>query len=112
MIPAVKTAGMAALFGGIIIGGIVHFCLGFFINRIRHWLPPLVTGLIVLTIGLTLLPIGIKYAAGGVPLLGLNGVAIICHGGSSPKAIMNAVENANLMVERKVNEHIKERIKQ
>ena len=49
---------------------------------------------------------------GGVPLLGLNGVAIICHGGSSPKAIMNAVENANLRVESKVNEHIRERIKQ
>ncbi len=64
MIPAVKSAGMAALFGGIVIGGIVHFMLGFFINKIRHWLPPLVTGLIVLTIGLTLLPVGIKYAAG------------------------------------------------
>ena len=61
---------MAALFGGIIVGGIVHFLLGFFINKIRHWLPPLVTGLIVLTIGLTLLPVGIKYAAGGVTLLG------------------------------------------
>jgi len=47
---------------------------------------------------------------GGVPLLGVNGVAIICHGNSSPKAIMNAVERADLMIERKVNEHIRERI--
>ncbi|MFC1562425.1 phosphate acyltransferase PlsX [candidate division KSB1 bacterium] len=47
---------------------------------------------------------------GGVPLLGINGVAIICHGDSSPKAIMNAVERAYLMIERKVNEHIRERI--
>ncbi|MDT8339957.1 MAG: phosphate acyltransferase PlsX [Longimicrobiales bacterium] len=31
---------------------------------------------------------------GGVPLLGVNGVSIICHGGSPPKAIRNAVRVA------------------
>jgi glycerol-3-phosphate acyltransferase PlsX len=31
---------------------------------------------------------------GGAPLLGVNGVSIICHGGSSPKAIRNAVRVA------------------
>lgn len=31
---------------------------------------------------------------GGAPLLGVNGVTIICHGGSSPKAIRNAVKMA------------------
>ncbi len=31
---------------------------------------------------------------GGAPLLGVNGVSIICHGGSSPKAIMNAIRVA------------------
>ncbi len=70
MIPAVKTVGMAGLFGGIIVGGIVHTSLGFFIGRIRRWLPPLVTGLIVLTIGLSLISVGIQYAAGGVPMQG------------------------------------------
>ena len=70
MIPVVKTAGMGALFGGIVIGGIFHFFLGTVIARIRHWFPPLVTGLVVLTIGLSLIPVGIDYAAGGVPLKG------------------------------------------
>jgi NCS2 family nucleobase:cation symporter-2 len=70
MIPIVKTAGMGALFGGVVIGGIFHFLLGTVIGRIRHLLPPLVTGLVVLTIGLALIPVGIKYAAGGVPLIG------------------------------------------
>lgn len=70
MIPIVKTAGMAALFGGVVIGGIFHFFLGTFIGRIRNMLPPLVTGVVVLTIGLSLIPVGIKYAAGGVPLMG------------------------------------------
>ena len=70
MIPIVKGAGMGALFGGIVIGGIIHFILGFFIGRIKGWLPPLVTGLVVVAIGLALIPTGIKYAAGGVPLMG------------------------------------------
>ena len=70
MVPVAKGAGMAAVLGGVVIGGIFHFLIGLVIGRIRHWLPPLVTGLVVLTIGLALIPVGIQYAAGGVPLLG------------------------------------------
>ena len=70
MIPIAIQFGMPALMGGIIAGGIFHFFLGTFIGRIRHWLPPLVTGLIVLMIGLALVKVGIQYAAGGVPLIG------------------------------------------
>ncbi|MEX3007374.1 uracil-xanthine permease family protein [Hoeflea sp. TYP-13] len=70
MIPIVKTSGMAALFGGIVIGGIFHFFLGTIIGRIRYLLPPLVTGLVVLMIGLSLIRVGIQYSAGGVPLMG------------------------------------------
>ena len=68
MIPAMVgagTAGLAGLMGGVMIGGIFHFCIGFFIGRIRFALPPLVTGLIVLMIGLALIKVGIEYAAGG-----------------------------------------------
>jgi len=73
MIPAVAgqgTAGLSGLMTGIVIGGIFHFLLGTVIGRIRFALPPLVTGLIVLMIGLALLKVGIQYAAGGVPLIG------------------------------------------
>ncbi|ANT59870.1 uracil permease [Salipiger sp. CCB-MM3] len=73
MIPAVAgqgVAGMAGLMTGIVIGGLFHFSLGFIVTKIRHALPPLVTGLIVLMIGLALLKVGIQYAAGGVPKLG------------------------------------------
>ncbi|MGI3170131.1 uracil-xanthine permease family protein [Pseudooceanicola sp. C21-150M6] len=73
MIPAVAGQGpdaMAGLMTGVLIGGIFHFCLGTFIGKLRFALPPLVTGLIVLMIGLALLKVGIQYAAGGVPLLG------------------------------------------
>ncbi|MBV1867941.1 MAG: purine permease [Marinosulfonomonas sp.] len=73
MIPAVVgagTAGLGGLMTGVLIGGIFHFCIGFFIGRIRFALPPLVTGLIVLMIGLALVKVGIQYAAGGVPAMG------------------------------------------
>ncbi|WP_457646435.1 uracil-xanthine permease family protein [Profundibacter sp.] len=68
MIPAVAGAGVAGMSGlatGVVIGGLFHFCLGFFIGKIRFALPPLVTGLIVLMIGLLLIKVGIQYAAGG-----------------------------------------------
>jgi len=43
---------------------------------------------------------------GGAPLLGVNGVCIVCHGESSPKAIKNALKMAADMVRERVNEHI------
>ncbi|MDX5358280.1 MAG: purine permease [Rhodobacterales bacterium] len=73
MIPAVAglgAAGLAGLMTGIVLGGMFHFCLGFVIGRMRHALPPLVTGLIVLMIGLALVKVGIQYAAGGAPRMG------------------------------------------
>ena len=73
MIPLVAgkgVDGLAALFGGVLIGGLFHACLGLFIGRIRFALPPLVTGLVVTMIGLALVKVGIQYAAGGVPAIG------------------------------------------
>jgi glycerol-3-phosphate acyltransferase PlsX len=49
---------------------------------------------------------------GGAPLLGINGVCIICHGGSSPKAIMNAILVAVDMVRKQVNKVIQEKLKE
>ena len=73
MIPAVAglgAAGLGGLMTGVLIGGIFHMILGMFIGKIRFALPPLVTGLIVLMIGLSLMKVGIQYAAGGVPNMG------------------------------------------
>jgi len=70
MIPLVAGRGvdaLAALYGGVIIGGIFHAALGLVIGKIRFALPPLVTGLVVTMIGLMLVKVGIQYAAGGVP---------------------------------------------
>ncbi len=49
----------------------------------------------------------IDYAEfGGAPLLGVNGVTIICHGRSSAKAIKNAIRRAKGMAEVRVHELI------
>ena len=73
MIPLVAGKGvdaMAAVTGGVLVGGLFHAALGTVIGKIRFALPPLVTGRVVLMIGLALVRVGIQYAAGGVPKIG------------------------------------------
>ncbi|MGD1923583.1 MAG: uracil-xanthine permease family protein [Paracoccaceae bacterium] len=70
LIPLVAGKGvdaLSAVFAGVIVGGSFHGALGLIIGRIRFALPPLVTGLVVLMIGLYLVKVGIQYAAGGIP---------------------------------------------
>ncbi len=51
----------------------------------------------------------VDYAEyGGAPLLGINGVGIICHGKSNGMAIKNAISEAGKIIDNKVNERIKE----
>ena len=59
------TQGLGVALTACIIGGGLHFLLGSVIQKIRWLFPPLVTGLVILSIGLYLIPVGIKYAAGG-----------------------------------------------
>ena len=59
------TQGLGVALTACIIAGIIHFLLGSVIGNLRWMFPPLVTGLVILAIGLYLIPVGIKYAAGG-----------------------------------------------
>jgi glycerol-3-phosphate acyltransferase PlsX len=43
---------------------------------------------------------------GGAPLLGVNGVSVICHGGSPPKAIQSAIRVATQTVRSRMVDHI------
>ena len=45
---------------------------------------------------------------GGAPLIGLDGVAIVAHGGSNPRAIKNAIRAACDSVNQEMNRHIAE----
>ncbi len=47
---------------------------------------------------------------GGAPLLGVQGVVIICHGGSPPKALANAIRVAVQSVEQDMVAHIRNRL--
>jgi phosphate acyltransferase len=50
----------------------------------------------------------IDYAEfGGAPLLGVNGITMICHGRSSAKAIKNAIRRAKGLAEHRVDELIR-----
>ncbi|MDD5426940.1 MAG: phosphate acyltransferase PlsX [candidate division Zixibacteria bacterium] len=48
--------------------------------------------------------------SGGAPLLGVDGVVIICHGSSSARAITNAIVVAVEMASKKVNERIRDEL--
>ncbi len=49
--------------------------------------------------------------AGGMPLLGLNGITIIAHGGASAYAMKNAIRMACHTISHEVNPHIEEAVK-
>jgi NCS2 family nucleobase:cation symporter-2 len=73
VIPLVAGRGvgaMAVVTTAALCGGLFHACLSFFVGRIRFALPPLVTGLVLIMIGLSLMRVGIEYAAGGVQVQG------------------------------------------
>lgn len=59
------TYGYAAIMGASLVGALLEIVLGFFIKPLRKLFPPIVTSLVVISIGLSLLPVGIKYFAGG-----------------------------------------------
>ena len=59
------TQGLSVALTACLIGGVIHFLLGSVIQHLRFLFPPLVTGLVILAIGLYLIPVAIKYAAGG-----------------------------------------------
>lgn len=59
------SGGLAAVSGAMIVGGAVAALVGIFIKPIRRLFPPVITGTVVFTIGLSLYPTAINYMAGG-----------------------------------------------
>lgn len=54
-----------AILGASLIGGLFETALGFFIKPLRKLFPPVVTGTVVLAIGLSLISVGVNSFAGG-----------------------------------------------
>ena len=57
--------GIATILGSQIVGGCVAIIVGLLVRKIRVFFPPLITGTVVFTIGLSLYPTAINYMAGG-----------------------------------------------
>jgi xanthine permease len=57
--------GIAAIFGAAIVAAPVEIAIGYFFEEVRGLFPPLVTGIVVMLVGLTLIPVALQYSAGG-----------------------------------------------
>ncbi len=55
----------SAILGAAMVGGVCEAALGFFIKPLRKFFPPVVTGTVVLAIGLSLIGVGVNSFAGG-----------------------------------------------
>ncbi len=60
------TYGLPGILGASMVGSIAEIVMGFLFKPLRKFFPPLVTGTVLVAIGLSLLPVGVKYFAGGV----------------------------------------------
>lgn len=60
-----KTFTLPEILGAQIIAGVVAILFGLCIRPIRKLFPPLVTGTVILAVGMNLYPVAIKYMAGG-----------------------------------------------
>lgn len=67
--------GLYAILGAQIFGGIAAFIVGIFIGKIRKYFPPIVSGTVVITIGLSLYNVALNYMAGGKNVAGVPGEA-------------------------------------
>ena len=56
---------IATIAGAMVGGGFVAAVVGVFVKKIRRFFPPIITGTVVFTIGLSLYPTAINYMAGG-----------------------------------------------
>ena len=60
-----QTYGIAAIFGSQLVAGFVSIFIGMFIGKIRRFFPPIVSGTVVISIGLSLYGTAINYIGGG-----------------------------------------------
>ena len=60
-----ETSDVGTILGAQIVGGVVAIIVGFTIKKIRILFPPIITGTVVFTIGLSLYPTAVNYMAGG-----------------------------------------------
>ena len=73
-----STLGLPGIFGATIMGSFIEIVLSRFIKPLRKFFPPIVTGTVVMLIGLTLLPVSIDWAAGGFGAADYGSIRNVC----------------------------------
>ncbi|MDO0822545.1 nucleobase:cation symporter-2 family protein [Desulfosporosinus nitroreducens] len=66
MVIMAQSGGMTMIFGSVIVAGLFTFLAAPFFSKLIRFFPPIVTGTIITIIGISLLPVGINWAAGGI----------------------------------------------
>ncbi|BAT59937.1 uric acid transporter UacT [Variibacter gotjawalensis] len=66
---AAPEVGLLGIFGSVIAAGIFGIIVAPFISRLLPLFPPVVTGTIILIIGVSLMRVGINWAGGGQPTI-------------------------------------------
>ena len=61
--------GLLGIYGAVIAAGIFGVVVAPFVSRLLPLFPPVVTGTIILVIGVSLMRVGINWAGGGLPML-------------------------------------------
>ena len=61
--------GLLGIFGSVIAAGVFGILIAPFISRLLPLFPPVVTGTIILVIGISLMRVGVNWAGGGLPML-------------------------------------------
>jgi NCS2 family nucleobase:cation symporter-2 len=64
---AAPDVGLLGIYGSVIAAGLFAFLVAPFISRLLPLFPPVVTGTIILVIGISLMRVGINWAGGGLP---------------------------------------------
>ena len=66
---ATPDVGLLGIFGAVIAAGVFGVLVAPFVSRLLPLFPPVVTGTIILVIGISLMRVGINWAGGGLPTL-------------------------------------------
>jgi NCS2 family nucleobase:cation symporter-2 len=64
---AAPDVGLLGIYGSVIAAGVFAFLAAPFISRLLPLFPPVVTGTIIMVIGISLMRVGINWAGGGLP---------------------------------------------
>ena len=60
--------GLLGIYGSVIAAGLFGLLVAPFVSRLLPLFPPVVTGTIILVIGISLMRVGINWAGGGIPM--------------------------------------------